>query len=51
MADERVYRTMNSVGVWSLVLGIITIVVGVFTGVTLITNGGRLLKKKSEILF
>lgn len=51
MQDERIYKTMKSVGVWSLVLGIITILIGVFTGVTLIANGGRLLKKKSEILF
>lgn len=51
MREEKIYKTMKSVGVWSLVLGIITIAIGVFTGVTLITNGGRLLKKKSEIMF
>ncbi|MBO5197358.1 MAG: hypothetical protein J6B85_02385 [Lachnospiraceae bacterium] len=48
---ERVYKTMKAVGVWNLVLGIIIIVSGIFTGVCMITGGANLLKKKSDILF
>jgi hypothetical protein len=42
---------MKSVGVWNLVLGILLILAGIVTGVLLILNGGRLLKKKSDLLF
>lgn len=48
---EKVYKTMKSVGVWNLVLGIIIMVCGVFTGVCMITGGAHLLRKKSEIIF
>ena len=51
MQDEKVYKTMNSVGVWNLVLGIVIVVVGSLTGVAMIVNGARLLKRKSDILF
>jgi len=48
---EKIYNTMKSVGVWNLVMGILLIVAGIFSGVLLILNGARLLKKKSELLF
>ena len=48
---EKIYSTMKAVGVWNLVLGIVIIVCGVFTGVCMITGGANLLKKKSDILF
>jgi len=48
---EKIYNTMKSVGVWNLVLGILLILAGIVTGVLLILNGGRLLKKKSDLLF
>jgi hypothetical protein len=51
MQDENVYKTMSSVGIWNLVLGIVTILVGALTGAALIVNGARLLKRKSEIMF
>ncbi len=51
MQDEKIYKTMSSVGVWSLVLGIFAIVVGALSGAALIVNAARLLKKKSEVLF
>ena len=28
MQDEKIYKTMSSVGIWSLVLGIVAIIVG-----------------------
>ena len=51
MQGEKIYKIMNSVGVWNLVLGIIFIIVGALIGTSMIVNGTRLLKKKSDILF
>lgn len=48
---EKIYHTMKSVGVWNLVLGILMMIAGVASGVLLILNGVKLLKKKSELLF
>ncbi len=48
---EKIYKTMISVGVWNLVLGIVLILSGVAAGIFLIVNGGKLLKKKSDLLF
>ncbi|MDF2844408.1 MAG: putative rane protein [Herbinix sp.] len=48
---EKIYHTMKSVGVWNLVLGILTIIAGAVAGTLLILNGSRLLKKKSELMF
>jgi hypothetical protein len=49
--SEKIYLTMKSVGVWNLVMGILFIVAGIAGGIIMIVSGGRLLKKKSEILF
>jgi len=48
---EKIYNTMKSVGVWNLVTGILLIVAGITSGIFLIVNGARLLKKKSDLLF
>lgn len=48
---EKIYKTMKSVGVWNLVLGILLIVAGIVSGILLIFNGAMLLKKKSDLLF
>lgn len=48
---EKIYNTMKSVGVWNLVLGILLIVAGIVSGILLILNGAKLLKKKSDLLF
>ena len=48
---EKVYKTMKSVGIGNLVLGICMIVLGVGVGVAIIVNGARLLHKKSDLLF
>jgi hypothetical protein len=49
--SEKIYLTMKSVGVGNLVMGIIFIIIGITGGVLMIVSGGKLLKKKSEILF
>ena len=48
---ERVYKTMKSVGVGDVVLGICIIVAGCVSGALIITNGARLLHRKKEVLF
>lgn len=49
--SEKIYTTMKSVGVGNLVIGILLIITGIASGVLVIVNGARLLRKKSEILF
>lgn len=48
---EKLYNKMTSVGVSNLVMGIITIVMGIGVGVVMIVNGGRLLSGKKDITF
>ena len=49
-AYEKIYKTMSSTGACSLTVGIIVLATGIVTGIMMIVNGARLLKKKSEIL-
>lgn len=51
MLEEKIYKTMNSVGIWNLVIGIVVVVVGSLTGAAMIVNGARLMKRKSDVLF
>ena len=51
MQEEKIYRTMNSTGIWNLVLGIVTVIFGSLVGTAMIVNGARLMKRKSDILF
>jgi hypothetical protein len=48
---ERVYKTMKSVGAFSLVMGILLIVGGIAGGVAVIVNGAKLLSAKSDLTF
>lgn len=49
--DEKVYKTMGRSGALAIIVGVISIVVGLASGVLLIISGGRLLARKSGILF
>lgn len=49
--SERVYRTMKSAGIGNLVIGTLIIVFGIASGIAVIVNGAKLLKKKSELMF
>ncbi len=49
--NEKIYKTMTSVGAWNIAFGIVMIVTGVVAGVLTIVNGARLLKSKSNIIF
>lgn len=48
---EKVYKTMKSVGAFSLVTGILLIVGGIAAGVAVIINGAKLLHAKSDLTF
>ena len=48
---EKVYKTMRGVGVANIVIGVISIVTGVTSGVILLVNVGRLLKAKKKLTF
>ena len=50
LMNEKIYKTMASSGAGSLALGIVVLVTGLVTGILMIVNGARLLKRKSEIL-
>lgn len=49
--NEKAYKTMGGVGAANLTLGIILLTVGLVSGVLMIVNGGRLLKRKSDLIF
>lgn len=48
---EKVYKTMKSSGIISLVVGICVTVIGCISGAFMITTGARLLNRKKDILF
>lgn len=49
--EENVYRTMKSVGIGNLVLGILVIIVGIAAGVSSIVNGAKLLSRRKDLMF
>ncbi len=48
---ERVYKIMGGSGAWNIALGIVTIAVGVTSGILLIISGSKLLKNRTSIIF
>ena len=49
--DEKVYTSMRRGGVVNIVLGILTLIGGIVSGVILIVNGGKLLHDKLKVFF
>lgn len=49
--EEKVYKTMRRTGAGNIVLGVITLVVGIAGGILMIIGGAKLLARKSDILF
>lgn len=49
--NEKLYKSLGRIGSANIAIGICVLVSGVVSGVLLIINGGRLLKKKSDMLF
>ena len=48
--NEKVYKTMTGAGAGTIAVGIVVLVTGIVSGILMIVNGARLLKRKSEIL-
>lgn len=48
--NEKVYKTMTGAGAGNIAVGIVVLVTGIASGILMIVNGARLLKRKSEIL-
>ena len=51
LKNEKIYKTMTTVGAGNIVLGVIMIVTGIAAGVITIVGGARLLKNKSGLTF
>lgn len=49
--NEKIYKTMKTVGAGNIALGVIMIVAGVTSGILTIVGGARLLKNKSGLMF
>ena len=49
--EEKLYKTLGWMGSVNIALGIVTIVSGIACGTLLIVCGGRILSRKSKILF
>ncbi len=49
--EEKLYKTMNGAGAMNIVLGVVSLAVGIAGGVLLIICGAKLLAGKSKILF
>lgn len=49
--EEKIYKIMRGTGALNIVLGVISLVVGITAGVLLIISGGKLVAGKSRILF
>lgn len=47
--NEKTYRTMSRVGGGSIALGVISILIGITTGVLMILGGACLMKQKYDI--
>ena len=49
--NEKAYKSMNTVGAWSIAFGVINIVVGLAVGIGAVIAGAKLIKDKSNITF
>ncbi len=49
--EENVYRSMKSIGVGNIVMGILVIVFGIAAGVAIIVNGAKLIKRRNDLTF
>ena len=49
--NEKIFKTLGQIGASGIVVGIITVIVGVSVGVVSIVSGARALKLKGKIIF
>ena len=48
--SEKIYKVMGGAGALNIAFGVISIVVGIATGVLLIISGGKLLSGRKNII-
>ena len=48
--SEKIYKAMKNTGALHIVLGVVTLVAGITSGILLIISGANLLKKKNGVL-
>ncbi len=48
--NEKIYKVMGGAGALNIAFGVISIVVGIATGVLLIISGGKLLSGRKNII-
>ena len=48
--NEKIFKTLGQIGAPGIVVGIITVIVGVSVGVVSIVSGARALKLKGKIM-
>lgn len=49
--EEKIYHTMKSTGISNLVIGILILVFGIASGIAVIVNGAKLIRKKKDLMF
>lgn len=48
---EKIYKTMKRAGIGNIVFGIITLLVGIATGILMIISGASLMHEKKNLIF
>ncbi|SER95569.1 hypothetical protein [Lachnobacterium bovis] len=49
--EEKLYKSLGRSGATNIAIGVIILVCGLVCGIISIVNGGKLLKKRSNIMF
>lgn len=49
--EQKIYKVMRGAGAANIALGVVTLAVGLASGVLLIVTGAKLMAGKSKILF
>ncbi|MBQ1802305.1 hypothetical protein [Lachnobacterium bovis] len=49
--EEKLYKSLGRSGAASIAIGVIVLVCGLVCGIISIVNGGKILKKRSNIMF
>ena len=49
--NEKIYKTMSSVGAGNIVVGITVMVTVIASGILLIVHGAKLLRAKKNVMF
>lgn len=48
--EEKVFKSLSVAGIWNLVLGITVLATGLVCGILLLVSGGRLLRRRKDVM-